>query len=198
MVTRVIDGDTIEVSRRGRIVDVRLIGIDTPESVHPSEPVECFGKAASEFTRRHLEGARVRLAYDVERRDHYGRTLAYVFYEGGRMFNEILVAEGYALVYTYPPNVKHADRFVAAQRSARRGDRGLWGDCPAPGGDRARSGGGGSGASGGGRCDAGYKGACIPPYPPDVDCSEIGPRGFSSVGSDPHGFDGDGDGIACE
>jgi micrococcal nuclease len=194
LVARTVDGDTVEVLQRGRLVDVRLIGIDTPESVHPTEPDECFGHAAAEFTERALEGRHVRLAFDVERTDAYGRTLAYVFVDGG-LFNEALVARGYAQVATYPPNVRYVDRFEAAQRAARAGGRGLWGACPPPGG-----GGGTRRAEGAGRgrCDPNYEGACIPPYPPDVDCSDVAATNFRSVGSDPHGFDGDGDGAACE
>lgn len=102
LVTRVVDGDTIEV-QRGGMIDVRLIGMDTPESVHPSEPVECHGPAAAELTKRSLEGDMVRLELDVERRDRYGRTLAYVW-DDARLFNQVLVERGFATVSTYPPN----------------------------------------------------------------------------------------------
>lgn len=197
--TRVVDGDTIEVGR-GRTVDVRLIGIDTPETVHPSQPVQCFGPAASRRTTKALEGDVVRLEFDVERRDQYGRLLAYVW-DDARLFNKVLVEHGLAVVSTYPPNVKYVERFAAAQKMARRADRGLWGACsrnPAHGGDR-----GSAGASiddrgaRGGECSSAYTGACIPPAPPDLDCTDV-PGGFRSIGRDPHGFDGDGDGVACE
>lgn len=197
LVTRVVDGDTIEVRLRGgRIEDVRLIGVDTPETVHPTVGVECFGPAAANFTKSHLEGESVRLEYDVERRDRYGRLLAYVWLDGV-MFNKTLVARGFASVSTYPPNVRYVDRFLDAQREARSHDRGLWAGCtaevdpepqekPAP-------------VSGvGGNCDPNYSGACIPSYPPDLDCPEVGATDFRSTGSDPHGFDGDADGSACE
>ncbi len=128
LVTRVIDGDTVEARFRGRIVDVRLIGIDTPESVAPGQPVECYALAASRFTTNELEGRRVRLELDVERLDRYGRTLAYVWLEG-ELFNETLVREGYAIVTTYPPNVRYVDRFLDAQREARSQGRGLWRRC---------------------------------------------------------------------
>lgn len=81
-VTRVVDGDTVEVRFRGRTIDVRLIGIDTPETVDPTQPVGCYGKAASNFTTARLSGERVRLEFDVERTDRYGRTLAYVWIGG--------------------------------------------------------------------------------------------------------------------
>ncbi|MDQ3767385.1 MAG: thermonuclease family protein [Actinomycetota bacterium] len=206
-VSRVIDGDTIEVQLQGT-TGIRLIGIDTPETVHPSEPVGCFGPAASRFTQRSLEGRTVRLEFDVERTDHYGRTLAYVFADG-LLFNKTLVARGYAHVTTYPPNVKYVERFLTAQQSARGADRGLWGDCSHGqvgddgGGDAAPTGGGrrseeSTPSSGNGRCDLNYSGVCIPTPPPDIDCPDAGAEGFSSIGSDPHGFDSDGDGIACE
>ncbi len=122
VVRKVIDGDTIEVSGGER---VRLIGIDTPETVHPSEPVGCYGPAASSFTERMLEGQTVRLGYDVERTDQYGRTLAYVF-ASGLFFNETLVRRGYAKVATYPPNIRHSKLFAQLEREAREAGRGLW------------------------------------------------------------------------
>ena len=137
-VTRVVDGDTIEVritgrsdgpgagaAEIGRSYDVRLIGIDTPESVKPNSPVECFGKQASTATSALLEGADVVLVKDVEEADQYDRILRYV-YLGAEMANARLVVNGYAHAYTYPPNVRHADLFVQLQREARENDRGLW------------------------------------------------------------------------
>ncbi len=188
-VTRVVDGDTIEVSLRGRTV------VDTPETVHPSEPVECFGPEASSFTSARLSGQRVRLEFDVERTDRYGRTLAYVWLDD-KLFNRSLVRQGFAKVSTYPPNVKYVERFSAAQRAARYSDAGLWGaTCPSEEDETAKP----APISGGGKnCDPNYTGACIPPYPPDLDCTEISATNFNSVGNDPHGFDGDADGIACE
>ena len=199
-VLRVIDGDTIEVQLHGT-TGIRLIGIDTPETVHPTEPVGCFGLAASSFTKRMLEGQMVRLEYDVERSDHYGRTLAYVFVDG-LLFNRTLVARGYAQVTTYPPNEKYVDRFLTARRGAREANRGFWGRCSnRPDGDAlATSNGGRTGGvsgTGDGRCDLSYSGACIPVFPPDIDCPDVGAEGFRSTASDPHGFDADG-GIACD
>ena len=191
---RVVDGDTIEVRYRGHVRDVRLIGVDTPETVHPFQPVECYGREASRFTRNALEGRRVRLGFDVERLDRYGRTLAYVWVRG-ELFNESLVRKGYAQVATYPPNVRYADRFRAAQREAREAGRGLWGGCPAQGSRDAGSPGRGGG---GARCDPSYPEVCIPPPPPDLECGELRFTGFRVTGQDPHGFDGDDDGIGCE
>jgi micrococcal nuclease len=195
VVDRVVDGDTIEVRFRGRRLTVRLIGVDTPESVHPTRPVECYGLAAAAFTERHLAGAPVRLELDVEPLDRYGRTLAYVWTLDGRLFNEVLIARGFATVATFPPNVRYVDRFVAAQRRARRADRGLWGACPLAG--TGSSGGRGAGGSTG-RCDPAYPDVCIPSPPPDLDCGDVRHRRFRVLPPDPHRFDGDGDGIGCE
>lgn len=198
LVSRVVDGDTIEVQLNGATVDIRLIGIDTPETVDPGEPVGCYGPQASSFTAGSLEGEAVRLEYDVEREDQYGRTLAYAFL-GERLFNESLVAQGYARVSTYPPNTKYVERFLTAQRRARRNGDGLWNACPAGGvtPSPTASATQETPAAGGGNCDANYSGACIPPYPPDLDCTDA-PQGFKVVGDDPHGFDADSDGLACE
>ena len=138
LVTRVIDGDTIEVriTRRvdgpgagtaepGRVHDVRLIGIDTPESVKPNTPVQCFAKEATAATAALVDDRTVTLVKDVEERDRYDRLLRYV-YLAGEMVGARLVANGYAFAYTYPPNVRHSDLYVALQRDARRNDRGLW------------------------------------------------------------------------
>jgi micrococcal nuclease len=126
-----VDGDTFEALVRGDILDVRMIGIDTPETVHPTLPVECFGPEASAFTERRLAGERIGLEFDVERIDQFGRTLAYVWV-GGRLFNEDIVRQGYATVTTFPPNVAHVERFVEAERKARRDGLGLWSACLRP------------------------------------------------------------------
>lgn len=190
LVARVVDGDTIDVVLQGRTERVRLIGIDTPESVDPRQPVQCFALEASAFAARRLQGRTVELEFDVERRDRYGRLLAYVWL-GDELFNRTLVRRGFAQVYTFPPNVRYVERLLAAQRKARAESAGLWGACPLEPDEPAP----GQAPSG---CDPNYSGACIPPYPPDLDCGDVAARDFSSTGSDPHGFDGDGDGIACE
>lgn len=127
-VSRVVDGDTIEVRLDGRSEDVRLIGIDTPETVKPDTPVQCFGERASHFTKRRLTGRRVRLVFGIERRDVYGRLLAYVYLHG-RFFNPILVRRGLARSLTIPPNDRFAPRFRHLEQVAARAGRGLWGDC---------------------------------------------------------------------
>lgn len=124
-VVKVIDGDTIKIET-GEVV--RLIGIDAPETVHPSKPLACFGEKSSAKAREILEGGLVRLEKDVSDRDKYGRLLRYVW-KGEELVNEILVREGYATVSTYPPDVKYQYRFLEAQRLAREENRGLWAEC---------------------------------------------------------------------
>ena len=129
-VTRVVDGDTVHVALGGQDETVRYIGVDTPESVKPNTPVQCFAKAASAANERLVDGERVRLAYDVERRDRYGRLLAYVYRARDDAFvNAALVRDGYARTMTIPPNVRFADRFAALAREARESGRGLWRAC---------------------------------------------------------------------
>ena len=112
-VTRVIDGDTIEVDYNGTIEKVRLIGVDTPESVHPDSSKNTEeGILASDYTKARLEGKRVELEFDVQQRDQYGRLLAYVWVDGV-MYNKTLLEEGVANLATYPPNVKYVDEFTA-------------------------------------------------------------------------------------
>jgi len=184
-VTRVIDGDTVEGRWDGSIRDVRLIGVDTPETVAPGQDVECYGPEASRFTERRLEGERVRLEFDEELEDRYGRTLAYVWFED-RLFNKVLVARGFATVTIYPPNDRYERRLLRAERRARDAERGLWGECED------------AGDGGEDDCDPSYPTVCIPPPPPDLDCGDISYTDFEVKPPDPHGFDGDGDGVGCE
>ena len=127
-VVRVVDGDTIEVSLDGETEDVRYIGVDTPESVTPGEPVECFGREASELNERLVSGREVRLRFDRERRDRYGRLLAYV-YAGSRLVNAELVRRGHARTLTIPPNDSRAGHLERLERRAGRAGRGVWSAC---------------------------------------------------------------------
>ena len=125
IVTRVVDGDTVDISPSVEgFSRVRMIGMDTPETHFGTQP---YGKEASEFAQRRLEGKDVVLELDVQKRDPYGRLLAYVRLPDGRMFNQVLLEEGYAQVATFPPNVRYVDRFKEAQQDARENERGLWG-----------------------------------------------------------------------
>jgi micrococcal nuclease len=130
-VVRVVDGDTI-VARldSGTTERVRLIGVDTPESVKPGTPVQCFALKASAYTKHLLTGKAVRLVPDAEARDRYGRLLAYVYREPDGLFvNADLVRRGYAQTLTIPPNVRFAERFLALARQARDAGVGLWSAC---------------------------------------------------------------------
>lgn len=219
-VSDVVDGDTIKVTVRGFETPVRLIGIDTPETRDPRKPVQCFGPAAAARTARLLPiGQRVRLETDPtqDTRDRYARLLAYVFTPGRSgsqgSVNFALVATGYAKVYVYGGvRFEYAVPFFRAQHRARKAKKGLWGKpclgnttqpdpstphpeppspaTPAPPASSPtlpRRG-----------CDPNYAGACIPPYPPDLDCNQIPDRNFRVEGTDVDHFDVDHDGIACE
>jgi micrococcal nuclease len=128
-VLQVTDGDTVEVLVDGRREDVRYIGIDTPE-VDPSIGVECFGRQASDLNQRLVGGQRVRLVFDDELRDRYGRLLAYV-YVGRMLVNAEIVRRGYARTLTIPPNTDRAMLLGRLERAAGRTGRGLWSRCPA-------------------------------------------------------------------
>jgi endonuclease YncB( thermonuclease family) len=124
LITRVIDGDTLELYTGER---VRLIGVDTPETKDPRRPVQYFGEEAAAFTRRIVEGKRVRLEYDWERKDKYGRTLAYVYLEDGTFLNAEIIRQGYGFAYTRFP-FKYLEEFRKLEREAREAGRGLWGN----------------------------------------------------------------------
>jgi endonuclease YncB( thermonuclease family) len=132
-VQRVVDGDTFVASVNGRRERVRVIGVDTPESVDPNRPDEPFGEEASNFAKHYLNDRTVRMAGDVEPRDRYGRMLAYVWLADGTFWNALLAAEGYAQQLTIPPNVTYADLFRRLVGEARRENRGLWAQENQPG-----------------------------------------------------------------
>lgn len=131
LVERVVDGDTVVVSIDGTSEHMRLIGIDTPETVKPNSPVECFGPEASAFTKSLLpEGTAVRVVRDVEARDDYDRLLGYLYRaDDGLFVNLEIIRSGYASLLTFPPNIAHVDEFRAAAEAARRADLGLWVSC---------------------------------------------------------------------
>ena len=201
-VERVVDGDTIEVNPAvGGTQDVRLLGVDTPETVDPNEPVEPYGPEASAFTKRQLEGQRVTLIFDQEKRDQYGRALAYVRISSqSETLNETLLRQGYAQLYVVPPNDRYEVTFSQAQDQARQAQRGIWGlpkDQQCELADRGNGIGEGS---------PGCQGQVPRPAPdPGVgkDCGDF--RSQAEVQaelerdpSDPNNLDADGDGVACE
>jgi micrococcal nuclease len=200
-VESITDGDTLRVTGSER---VRLIGIDTPEV---SGGVECFGREATAHLNALIPpGTPVRLEYDAERTDRYGRTLAYVYRAADDLFvNLAMAADGYAAQMTIPPNVARVDEIGRAVAVARAAGRGLWSACqdatppppttppPVTQPPLATVPPGGAAA-----CDPAYPDVCIPPAPPDLDCGQIAARRFRVLAPDPHGFDGDSDGIGCE
>lgn len=136
LVSRVVDGDTLLLESKEY---VRLIGIDTPEmhesnklnrdaqrSGQNTEAIKQLGRQSYEFTKKLVQGKRVRLEFDVERYDKYKRILAYAYLEDGTFVNARIIQEGYASVMTYPPNVKYADLFLKLYQEARQNRRGLW------------------------------------------------------------------------
>lgn len=189
-VERVIDGDTFTCADGER---VRLLLVDAPEI--DDEPPGVLARA---FVRGLLPpGARVRLETDVEVRDRYGRFLAYVHLPDGRLLNRVLARRGFAEVMVIPPNVGRLPAMRAAVDSARGEGAGLWAVEAFSGGS------GGEGArpsrrDAGGGCHPSYPDVCIPAPPPDLDCDDVPRRSFRVTGSDPHRFDGDGNGVGCE
>jgi micrococcal nuclease len=139
-VKRVVDGDTLRVSYQGREENVRLIGIDAPES-RPNkkakidaqrsgedlETIFAMGKEATEYVKTHVKpGDTLKIELDVQKRDRYGRLLGYVYLSNGKMLNEEIVRAGYANLMTIPPNVKYQESFLKTYREARENGRGLW------------------------------------------------------------------------
>lgn len=127
-VTSVVDGDTVKVNINGTVETLRLIGMDTPETVDPRKPVQCFGKEASNKAKELLIGTKVRLEKDPTQGelDKYGRTLAYIYREDGLFYNKYMIEQGYAHEYTYNTPYKYQAEFKAAQKSAQENLRGLW------------------------------------------------------------------------
>lgn len=129
-VSRFVDGDTIVVDMNGRQETIRMIGVDTPETHHPNRPVQCYGSAASAYTKNLIGKQRVRLEADPtnQNRDRYDRLLRYVYLPDGRLVARELIASGHGFAYTSFPFQK-ADEFIQAEQEAKQASRGLWGNC---------------------------------------------------------------------
>lgn len=123
-VLRVVDGDSLEIEGVG---EVRLIGVDTPELYHPLKPIQYYAQEASNFVRQLVSGSRVRLEYDREKFDKYGRTLAYVYLEDGRCLNEEIIKNGYGFALTRFP-FKNLKKYRQLEAQARKEGLGLWGN----------------------------------------------------------------------
>lgn len=189
-VVDVVDGDTIKVDIAGTVYTVRYIGIDTPETVHPTQPIEWMGPEASAANKQLVDGKDVVLEKDVSETDRYGRLLRYVWLQTGGtwlLVNLELVRLGFANASGYPPDVAYQAIFRDAEADARDAGVGLWGPGPTP-----------AASAQSGTCDPAYPDVCIPPPPPDLDCGDIKFRRFRVLPPDPHNFDGDHDGIGCE
>jgi micrococcal nuclease len=128
-VVRDVDGDTVIVTLAGRRTSVRLVGIDTPESVKPDTPVACYGHQASALTTRLVTGVTLRAAYEVEHQDKYGRALLDLWLPDGRWLQGVLVASGVARAYPFKPNTLHAQLLWDLEKQAHDARRGLWGSC---------------------------------------------------------------------
>lgn len=129
-VVSVVDGDTIDILLNGEMERLRLIGINTPETVDPRKSVECFGREASEKAKSILSGRQVALEDDSSQgeRDKYGRLLRYVFFEDGTNFNLLMIQEGYAYEYTHDLPYRYQTEFKQAQKEAEKNKMGLWGN----------------------------------------------------------------------
>ena len=131
-VTRVIDGDTVEIMMSGKKESIRLIGVYTPETKHPTKGVQPYGPEASAFTKKNIEGKQVWIEFDVQERDKYQRLLGYLWANQDtinktKMFNYRLVSKGVAQLATFSPNVRYVDLFKAGQAEALENNLGLWG-----------------------------------------------------------------------
>ena len=192
-VSRVVDGDTINVTIWDETRGVRLLLVDTPE-VRPSE---CYGREASDYVSSLLpEGSAVRLERDVKDTDSFGRLLRYVYLEDGRMLNELLLEGGYATLYESGDDEQHEQRLRDAEARAREAGAGLWTACEtddATEGDAEE----GDAAAESAECDDAYPDVCIAPPPPDLNCGDIEYRDIRVLPPDPHNLDADGDGVGC-
>jgi micrococcal nuclease len=210
IVTEVVDGDTIRVELPTGAETVRIIGIDTPEVVHPSQPEACFGAEATAYAKKALDGETVTLETDPtqDERDKYDRLLAHV-YVGDELYAASAIAGGYGIHYVYEAPSSHADELDAAAAAAKADGRGIWASCdgrvdlpkvaPVPAATPAAT------AKPTPKPDATPKSDCHPSYEPcvpdvghDLDCPDIGFQ-VAVVGPDEYRLDGsDNDGLGCE
>jgi micrococcal nuclease len=204
----VTDGDSIDVIVDGRREQVRLVGIDSRESGGPYQEVECYGPEAATFLRELLGiGGEIYLEQDQEDRDQYGRLLRWVWADFGTgevyLLNEALVRAGYAERFRDTPNRRYVQELITAEDFARRYDLGLWGTCESEG-PRLDSAppavpiATAPARAPGSECDRAYPDVCIPSPPPDLQCSDVPYSHFRVIPPDPHNFDGNQDGVACE
>lgn len=199
-ITRVVDGDTMEVSYNGKQDTIRLLLIDTPETHKPNTPVEPFGPEASAYAEQVLAGRDVKLELDGPQRDKYGRLLCYLWV-GDQLFNKMQIEKGYARVaYVYDPPYKHYDELVAAEQKAKSAGIGIWsipgyvtdeGYHPAAAGSKGTAAGSTAPAPNHNSSSVYYR-----------NCAQVRAAGKAPLHRGDPGYrpqlDGDGDGIACE
>ncbi|KAA6446903.1 thermonuclease family protein [Bacillus swezeyi] len=125
-VIHVIDGDTIQVRLANKTEKIRMILVDTPETKHPTKPVQPFGIEAANYTTEQLEGKDVKIELGTKDRDSYNRILAYVYLNSGEMFNKLLIKKGFARVAIFPPNTKYVDEFLKIEEEAKSKKVGIW------------------------------------------------------------------------
>ncbi len=186
VVTRIIDGDTIEVAIGEKTYPVRYIGIDSPEGASNQED---YGLQATQKNKDLVLGKKVILIKDRSETDQFNRLLRYVFVENA-FVNYELVAQGYAAAKSYEPDIACNDVFMNAEQTARNAQMGLWApvEIAIPTISKVKN----------TDCDPAYPTVCIAPYPPDLNCDDIPYDNFQVLPSDPHNFDGNNDGIGCE
>ncbi|TFJ93163.1 nuclease [Lentibacillus salicampi] len=213
-VTRVVDGDTIEINLNGKTEDVRLLLVDTPETVHPSEPVQPYGPEASQFAKNKLSGKKVRIEYDGPKRDKYDRLLSYLWVDG-KNFNKMLLRQGLArYAYVFDPPYTHSDTFMKAQNKAKSEGKGIWSRNNYVTSDgfnyqeqKQTENTTANNESSSSSTSSGSSRLKYNPNGPDRDCGDFDTQqeaqdfyeSAGGPGSDPHRLDGnDDDGVVCE
>ncbi len=192
-VERVIDGDTIRVIFEGKSQSVRIIGVNTPETKHPTKPIECFGPEASKFAEDVFNDKKVLLEFDASqgKYDKYDRLLAYIWLPDGTLYSQEVIEKGFGFEETYDGEYKYQKIHKEAQVKAEKSNAGLWSSCPEwPEYPEITT------NLGENNCDPNYTGACVPITNSDLDCSDIGSP-VNVVGTDIHRLDRDGDKKAC-
>jgi micrococcal nuclease len=208
----VIDGDTVDVVLGGRLESVRMVGVDAPETGGPYREVECFGLEGTAYLEWLLSfDGQLFIEQDVEDRDQYGRLLRWVWFDLGNgevyLLNEAAIRAGHAERYRNTPNRRYVDELIEAEEFAQFYGLGLWGACDTgyvpvfaappmipPTAPPARS----TAPLAGTDCDPAYPDICIPSPPPDLQCRDVPYTRFRVLPPDPHNFDGNQDGVACE
>jgi micrococcal nuclease len=198
----VTDGDTIDISLNGGMEQVRLVGVDARESGGPYQGIECFGPEGAQYLAWLLgQGGRLYIEKDQEERDRFGRLLRWVWLDRGDgevyLVNEAMIRAGFAERFRDTPNRRYVDELIAAEEFARRHRIGLWGACDESVAQDGRIGSPPLDLPDA-DCHPAYPEICIPAPPPDLACGDVPYSSFRVLPPDPHHFDGNLDGVACE